>query len=92
MTLEKIIWRDINSKSQWISSQEAVDWATAVFAADFITVGYVIYENDSFVVSAATLDTTHSDTLFFNDISMIPKVVIKSREILLTSTSSTQAS
>jgi hypothetical protein len=71
LPIEKITWRDISAEGRWMNLDECKAWGIKAMNADFVTIGYLIFENDDFVLSAATYDTTDPDHLSYNDVSMI---------------------
>jgi hypothetical protein len=75
MKLSKVTWLDINSGDRWMDLEEAIAWGEEKYAADFVTVGYILHQTPDFVIIAATIDT---DQESYHDISMIPCSVIKS--------------
>lgn len=83
--IERILWRDIYSAARWMSIEEAKIWAQSQYEQKMETIGYVIYENHEFVVTAATVDPTNPVHPAFNDVSMIMKSVVLERTILSTS-------
>lgn len=78
--LFRIFWRDIQGAPQgWKNKEDLVAWAEKAHQVEFITVGYLIYENKNFIVLAATIDGYEEE---YNDASMILKSVITKREKL----------
>lgn len=78
--LTVVYWKDIAAlEGQWDSVESCIKKAQKLYEAVYKTVGYIIYENDDFLVIAATHDMEGNE---YNDVSMIPKSVItKTREL-----------
>jgi hypothetical protein len=76
--LEKIYWRDIGGiTDSWLSTEEILVEAEKRYNEVCESVGWVVFENDDYIVLAATRDPSQ-DT--WHDGSMIMKSVIILRE------------
>lgn len=83
--LELVEWKDIcglndfgEGRITWASEPEMTSKATQLYALNYSTVGYIVHENDDFLVIAASWDGSAEEP-FFHDASMIPKVNITTR-------------
>lgn len=73
-------WRDIIAlDSAWLTKEQAVTEGWKKYNLVYKTVGYLVEENNDFVLVAATYDTGGGE---YNDISMIMKSVIIKMEPL----------
>jgi hypothetical protein len=74
MKLVQVVWEDIMTLDHsWKNIQECVDEAKKLRQLDFTTVGYLIHEEEDFVLVASTYDGENE----YNDVSMIMRSVIK---------------
>jgi hypothetical protein len=75
--MEKIYWKDIGSLSDsWESKDNLLKNAEKRYTEECTTVGEVIFENENYVVVAASFDGSD----MYHDSSMIMKSVICKRE------------
>jgi hypothetical protein len=85
MKIEKVYWQDIHALSnQWRNIEESKIESEKKYNFVQFTVGFVVYEDDRFIVLAATGDVMPEENgrLTFNDSSMIPQKNIISRKII----------
>ena len=70
--LKKVYWRDITASKEWQTLEEALTWGKKEFEREYITAGYIIYQDKDFLLIAGTI----SDDEMYNDISMIMRNVL----------------
>ena len=80
MKLKIIYWRDASGlkdteQNEWFTLEEAIKKAKFLWEEYVETVGWVIHENNDFLVIAATKSKD-----VYSDITMIPKTLIFIRE------------
>lgn len=79
MRSHRIHWRDICGTIQWMDLKEAISWGQESFAKHYVTTGKIIFENEDFILVAATTSKEDDGTYSYNDISMIMKSIIIKR-------------
>ena len=78
-TIELIKWRDIQGFGRGYKTlDEAIEESRKLYNQIMETVGWVIFENDEFIVVASTFDSVED----WNDLNMIPKPFIVDRGFL----------
>jgi hypothetical protein len=74
MRLVKVEWVDISDESKWFELSEVEKWATTKFRERMISVGFLIFQNDNFIVVAADYYPTEK---MFNNLNMIPRTNVR---------------
>jgi len=78
--LVKVTWDDVCSPHEsWSSVEDLKSWAIERRNLGMVTIGYLICEETDYIIVGATHDTKEGD---FGDISMIPRGMIKSIEVI----------